>query len=445
MNKKLEAGMSVLAIILIPISIISIFISLMMIMLLDYIMITSYLMIAASIVFIINSIMLLIRNNYKRFTIVFSLTFVFSLTIIFTNIIFIYNNRDVNFKKVNNYIIADLYYPFADIRNTNSKVVKLTNESSLIITNNFPRLDGEIEFFPIYSAFADAVYKITVTNNKYTNMFLKQVPFEEYIIINDNGRIETNYDRATNSSYDTAYVLCSTIYYNTYESFLYDHAYKNLINGEADIVFGNEPSSKDIEMAKTNNIDLILTPIGKEAFVFFVNSQNKVDNLSKENIKDIYTGKIKNWKELGGDNMRIKAYQMDNIGKWQITFTNFMASMNAENNIIKPDTKIGFDLNSGFTENVKEYRNRKNAIGYSFLFNIHEALNNNEIKTLSLDNIKPNKENIQNGSYPLTITFYAATTKRALEENPNVQKLIDFILSEQGQYLVEETGYTPIN
>ena len=354
MNKKLEAGMSVLAIILIPISIISIFISLMMIMLLDYIMITSYLMIAASIVFIINSIMLLIRNNYKRFTIVFSLTFVFSLTIIFTNIIFIYNNRDVNFKKVNNYIIADLYYPFADIRNTNSKVVKLTNESSLIITNNFPRLDGEIEFFPIYSAFADAVYKITVTNNKYTNMFLKQVPFEEYIIINDNGRIETNYDRATNSSYDTAYVLCSTIYYNTYESFLYDHAYKNLINGEADIVFGNEPSSKDIEMAKTNNIDLILTPIGKEAFVFFVNSQNKVDNLSKENIKDIYTGKIKNWKELGGDNMRIKAYQMDNIGKWQITFTNFMASMNAENNIIKPDTKIGFDLNSGFTENVKE-------------------------------------------------------------------------------------------
>ena len=435
MNKKLEAGMSVLAIILIPISIISIFISLMMIMLLDYVMITSYLMIAASIVFIINSIMLLIRNNYKRFTIVFSLTFVFSLIIIFTNIIFIYNNRDVNFKKVNNYIVADSYYPFADIRNTNSKVVKLTNESSLIITNNFPRLDGEIEFFPIYSAFADAVYKITVTNNKYTNMFLEYVPFRKYIETNTDGVIETNYGRATNSSYDTAYVLCSKTH----------DAYINLIYDEADLIFCAAPSDEEIEEARTNNRELILIPIGKEAFVFFVNSQNKVDNLSKENIKDIYTGKIKNWKELGGDNMRIKAYQMDNIGKWQITFTNFMASMNAENNIIKPDTKIGFDLNSGFTENVKEYRNRKNAIGYSFLFNIHEALNNNEIKTLSIDNIQPNKENIQNGSYPLTITFYAATTKRALEENPNVQKLIDFILSEQGQYLVEETGYTPIN
>ncbi|MEI0525038.1 substrate-binding domain-containing protein [Brachyspira murdochii] len=435
---------NIFAVILIPISILLIFISSIIMIISDYVMITYYLMIAASIVFIINSIMLFIKNNYKTFTIIFSLTFVFSLIIIFINIIYIYNNRDINFKEVNNYVIADLYYPFTDIRNTNSKVVKLTNESSLIITNNFPRLDGEIEFFPIYSAFADAVYKITVTNNKYTNMFLKQVPFEEYILTNDDGTIETIYDRATNSNYDTAYVLCSTIYYNTYKSFLYDNAYKNLINGKVDIVFGNAPSNKDIEMAKTNNIDFILIPIGKEAFVFFVNSQNKIDNLSKENIKDIYTGKINNWKEVGGYNIKIRAYKMDNIGKWQITFTNFMASMNAENNIIKPDTKIGFDLNSGFTENVKEYRNRKNAIGYSFLFNVHEMINNNEIKTLAIDNIKPNKENIQNGSYTLSTTFYAATTKRALEENPNVQKLIDFILSEQGQYLVEETGYTPI-
>ena len=439
---NIKTLINILAVILILISILLIFISLMFIIISDYVMITSYLMILFSIVFIINSIMLFIKNDYKTFTIIFSLTFVFSLIMIFINIIFIYNNRDVNFKEVNNYVIADLYYPFADIRNTNSKVVKLTNESSLIITNNFPRLDGEIEFFPIYSAFA--VYKITVTNNKYTNMFLKQVPFEEYMVTNDDGTIETIYYRATNSSYDTAYVLCSTIYYNTYESFLYDHAYKNLINGKVDIVFGNTPSDEDIEMAKTNNIDFILIPIGKEAFVFFVNSKNKVDNLSKENIKDIYTGRIKNWKEVGGDNMKIRAYQMDNIGKWQIIFTNFMASMSAENNIMKPDTKIGFDLKSGFTENVKEYRNRKNAIGYSFLFNVHEMINNNEIKTLAIDNIKPNKENIQNGSYSLSTTFYAATTKRALEENPNVQKLIDFILSEQGQYLVEETGYTPI-
>lgn len=104
-------------------------------------------MIVASIVFIINSIMLFIKNNYKTFTIIFSLTFVFSLIMIFINIISIYNNRDVNFKEVNNYVIADLYYPFADIRNTNSKVVKLTNESVLIITNNFPRLDGKLNFF----------------------------------------------------------------------------------------------------------------------------------------------------------------------------------------------------------------------------------------------------------------------------------------------------------
>ena len=73
-------------------------------------------------------------------------------------------------------------------------------------------------------------------------------------------------------------------------------------------------------------MEFILTPIEKEAFVFFVNSQNKIDNLSKENIKNIYTEKIRNLRKVGGDNMRIKAHQMNNIGTIQSTFINFMAS-----------------------------------------------------------------------------------------------------------------------
>ena len=93
---------------------------------------------------------------------------------------------------------------------------------------------------------------------------------------------------------------------------------------------------------------------------------------------------------------------------------------------------------------VSEYRNRKNALGYSFLFFASDMVKNNEIKILSIDNIKPSRENIQNSSYPLANDFYAVTTKEALNKNHNIKKLIDFILSEQGQYLVEETGYTPI-
>ena len=168
-------------------------------------------------------------------------------------------------------------------------------------------------------------------------MFLYQVPFKQYTVTNNNGIVETDIVRAINSSYDTAYVLCSRVYYNTYESVLYDNAYENLINDKVDIVFANAHSNEEIEKAKSNDAEFILTPIGKEAFVFFVNSKNKIDNLSKENIK-----------------------------------------------------------------------------------------------------------NIQNGTYSLSAAFYAVTTKKAMNNNPNIKKLIDFILSKDGQYLVEKSSYTPI-
>ena len=422
---------NVFAIILIPISILSTFISLIILLFKQNI---SYIIIIASIVFIVNSILLFIKKNYRRFIIIFLSTAIVLFISIFS--VILYNNYEKRITRVSNDIGLYLYYPFDDIRNdTNSKIAKLTNESSLIITNNFPRLDGATALFPLYSSFANAVYEITVTNNEYTNMFLEYVPFKGYVETNTDGIIETNYGRATNSSYDTAYVLCS----KTHDSYI------NLIYDEVDLIFCAAPSDEEIEEARTNNRELILTPIGKEAFVFFVNSKNKINNLSKENIKDIYTGKINNWKVLGGDNMKIKAYQRNKYSGSQSAFIRFMASMNAENDIMAPDTETVIGGMLEVIDVVSEYRNRKNAIGYSFLFYATEMVKNNEIKTISIDNIEPNRENIKNGTYKLANDFYAITTKRALEENPNVQKLIDFILSKDGQYLISTTGYTPIN
>lgn len=66
---------------------------------------------------------------------------------------------------------------------------------------------------------------------------------------------------------------------------------------------------------------------------------------------------------------------------------------------------------------------------------------NKKIKLLSIDGVAPTKENIQNGTYPLVSEFYAIT---AGTENQNVQKLIDWILSEEGQAMVEKVGYVPV-
>ena len=82
------------------------------------------------------------------------------------------------------------------------------------------------------------------------------------------------------------------------------------------------------------------------------------------------------------------------------------------------------------------------SIGFSFRYYMNGIVDNEAVKILSLNGVYPSKENIQNGSYPIIAEFYAVY--RADNPNENISVLIDWILSEQGQKLIEETGYIPI-
>jgi phosphate transport system substrate-binding protein len=95
----------------------------------------------------------------------------------------------------------------------------------------------------------------------------------------------------------------------------------------------------------------------------------------------------------------------------------------------------------GIIEQVSVYRNYANAIGYSFLFFSTEMVNNDEIKLLSVDGIMPAKETIQSNEYVFSGTFYAITTGN---ESENTKRFIGWMLSGQGQSIVERTGYVRI-
>ena len=99
------------------------------------------------------------------------------------------------------------------------------------------------------------------------------------------------------------------------------------------------------------------------------------------------------------------------------------------------------DFMDDILENI-EYRNLPNAIGYTFRFFCTEMIGS-DVKLLSIDGVEPSLENIRNESYPITSTLYMVTRKG--EDNPNVQALIDWVLSEQGQKLVEKAGYVGVN
>ena len=318
--------------------------------------------------------------------------------IIYFIIIFLLINSCSRFETVSDNLILENYQPFKD----GTKTVNLPEPAILRLENNLPRIDGATALYPLYSAFVQAVY-----------------PEGEY------NRYEKNDYR--NASGISPLVKASGT----------SNAYNSLVRGEADIIFCAGPSNNQIEKAREKDITFYLTPIGKEAFVFFVNNRNRNANLTIEQIKGIYSGKITNWKTLGGRKVNIRAFQRAKNSGSQTMLESIMG----ESNIIQPITENVLTFMLSIIERTSDYKNYRNAIGYSFLFFTSQMVQNNRIKILSINDIFPSKETIQNGEYPFVDYFYAITAET---ENENVKKFIEWILSEQGQFLVEQTGYIPL-
>jgi phosphate transport system substrate-binding protein len=280
------------------------------------------------------------------------------------------------------------YEPFTK----NTKAVDLGSPSSLKIDDHLPVMDGATALYPVYSAFARAVY-----------------PNKRYNLYNSD-------------------VMCT----NT------PNAYKNLVDGKADIIFVARPSQEQLDYARAKGTEMVLTPIGKEAFVFFVNSTNKVKGLELDQIRKIYSGTITNWKELGGNSEAIKAFQRPEGSGSQTMLIHTMRGYKLTN---PPTDNVAAGM-GGIIKKTANYKNFGNAIGFSFLYFATEMIKNQEIKVLDIDNIPANSNTIRTGTYPLTTQFYAVTTNQA---KPNTKKLLDWILSAQGQSIIEKTGYVSLH
>lgn len=278
------------------------------------------------------------------------------------------------------------YLPFEE----NSKIVK-TDSKTLKLTENLPKIDGAAALFPVYSAFVNAVYLNTTK--------LHDGIFE---------------------------------YNNTPDG------YRLLAEKETDIFIGVYPSDEQRAYAEENQTTFEYTPIGTEAFVFFVHKDNPITNLTTEQIKDIYSGKITNWKDVGGKNEKIAAFQRNEGSGSQSMLKRFMG----DTPIADAPTEMVNDLMAGIIEQVADYKSKTNSIGFSFRYYVEGIIKNPDIKMISIDGAAPTSENIRNGSYPILTPIYAVTYKE--NQNGNVDKLLEWILSDEGQYIINETGYVGI-
>ena len=215
-------------------------------------------------------------------------------------------------------------------------------------------------------------------------------------------------------------------------------AYENLIKGGCDIIFAGPPSRQQLLAAQEQNLEFALHPIGHEAFVFIVNEENPVSNITVQQAKDIYTGNITNWKELGGKNQPIRPFQREENSGSQ---TAFLAIMGNDENLISPEIRAVAGMD-GLVDVVADYQNHGNALGYSFRYFVETMKGTVGIKILSLNGIPPTKQNIRNKTYPVTGNFYAITIHG--RESENTRKFIDWIVSAEGQEIVEHVGYVPL-
>lgn len=269
-------------------------------------------------------------------------------------------------------IELDEYLPFDE----NSKIVKL--KSDLALTGDLPIIDGAAAFYPVFSAFVHANYPESA------------VEFDGKNFTTDSKLQYTNTRGA----------------------------YQRIVDGDIDIAICVAPSKEQLAYAEEAGVELEFVPIGREAFVFLVNANNPMDNLTVEQIKGIYAGKYKNWKELGGPNRLISPLTRNEGSGSQTALLNFL----------------------GDTEIVTDYDNfMGSALGFSFRFYVEGIVENGGVKMLSLDGVYPSAENVANGSYPIISEIYAVYRKD--NTNENVKLLVDWMLSEQGQQIVEESGY----
>lgn len=222
--------------------------------------------------------------------------------------------------------------------------------------------------------------------------------------------------------------------------------YVKLINDEVDLIVVTEPSKEELELAKQKGVELEVIPVVKEGFVFYVNAQNKVENLSIEQIQKIYTGEIKNWKEVGGDDEPIMAYQRPvNSGSQTGMLSLVMKGLP----LMEAPKENLVDTMYEIVNLVSNYKNGKNSLGYSYYYyantmfqTIDKEIASN-IKMLGINGVKPSNQTIKDDSYPFRTAYYIVINK-ADEENALSRILANHMLSARGQKVAEEAGYVPV-
>ncbi|MBO1307122.1 substrate-binding domain-containing protein [Enterococcus sp. 669A] len=213
-----------------------------------------------------------------------------------------------------------------------------------------------------------------------------------------------------------------------------------LISGEREIIFisGWIPREQEEEAWKAG-VELAYKEVARDGLVFLTNTSNPINNLTSQQLENIYSRKTTKWKTLGWeDGGDIIAYQLTNRSErpdgLQILLQEYAPSLNP---YYLPEDEL-FEASSL----MKQLASDQNGLGYAKHYLAETMYPNKQVKMLNIDGVYPSFGAISKERYYFDEQIYAATNG---EPAGNIKLLIEWMLSEEGQYLVEETGYVPVN
>lgn len=220
---------------------------------------------------------------------------------------------------------------------------------------------------------------------------------------------------------------------NTHMSFM------NLIDDKVEMVIAARLISRDEKVyAEENGVTLIGKPIAKDALTFMVNPLNPVNNLSISQLQRIYTGEITNWKEVGGNDEEINPYVRNrNSGSQEKFETLVMDGLTIGD---FPELQVGLTMMSPYYQLEED----KQGIGYSPFYYYSVIVDNGSTRAIGINGVEMTKENIISNTYPYTTEVYAAV-RSDIDRNSTAYKLFEFLTTAEGQNIVNESGYVPLD
>ncbi len=215
-----------------------------------------------------------------------------------------------------------------------------------------------------------------------------------------------------------------------------------LINGTTDIANASRKiKDEETQSAQKNGIEPHEIEIARDAIGVIVNPNNPVQQLTLQQISDIYSGKITNWKDVGGEDRPIVLLSRETNSGTHVYFLEQVVRLGSskDKTLFSQDTLL-LPSSEGI---MAEVRQNPNAIGYDGLGYITP-----DVKTLAIapkdggEHVKPSAETVNNGTYPIARPLFMYTNG---EPAGDVKDYLDWILSPDGQQIVSQLGFVPLH